>query len=66
LAPELWALGLEPGARIRGLSRIGRNLDQDIEDVNHIARVVPLDLCELRRRHRRKLRPYLGSPEREA
>jgi len=47
------------------LSKIERNVDQDIEDVKHLARVVPLDLAQLRRRYEQELRPYLGRPERE-
>jgi hypothetical protein len=47
------------------LSKIERNADQDVEDVKHLARAVPLDLDVLRDRYRAELRPYLGQPDRE-
>lgn len=47
------------------LSKIERNIDQDVEDVKHLARAVPFDLAELRRRYEQELRPNLGRPERE-
>lgn len=48
------------------LSKLGRNLDVDIEDVKYLARTVPFDLEKLRQRYREELRPILiGRPERE-
>jgi len=47
------------------LSKIQRNSDRDIEDVKHLARVVPFDLSILATRCQEELRPYLGRPERE-
>lgn len=56
---------LAPDPHDLALTKIERNLDQDIEDVKHLARVVPLDLAVLRRRYEQELRPHLGRPERE-
>lgn len=47
------------------LTKLGRNSQKDRDDVRHLARGVPLDLAELRRRYEQELRPYLGRPERE-
>ena len=47
------------------LTKLERNLDQDVEDIRHLARVVPFDLEVLKRRYEDELRPYLGRPDRE-
>ena len=47
------------------LSKLSRNLEVDLEDVKHLARVCDLDLDELEARYRRELRPLvIGPPER--
>jgi Nucleotidyltransferase of unknown function (DUF6036) len=47
------------------LSKLERNSDQDIEDVKHLARTVPLDLEVLRRRYETEQRSFVLKPERE-
>jgi len=47
------------------LAKLERNSSRDREDVEHLARTIPLDLDVLKDRYERELRPYLPVPERE-
>ena len=47
------------------LSKLERNIQRDRDDVKHLARVVPLDLEELKERYQKELRWQLGNPEGE-
>ena len=47
------------------LAKLERNSPRDREDIEHLARTIPLDLDVLRDRYERELRPYLPVPERE-
>jgi hypothetical protein len=47
------------------LSRLGRNIQRDRDDVRHLARSVPLDPEVLKERYEKELRWQLGNPERE-
>lgn len=44
------------------LSKLSRNLELDLEDVKHLARVRALDLRVLDSRYREELRPYVLGP----
>ena len=46
------------------LSKLERNSARDREDVQFLARTVPLDLTVLENRYRSELRPYLAATER--
>jgi len=47
------------------LTKIGRNIDRDREDVKFLAETGPFDLRVLKDRYFKELRPFLGIPERE-
>jgi hypothetical protein len=61
--PHLHLLALDPYDL--ALTKIGRNIQRDRDDVKHLARKVPFDLQTLKWRYEKELRPYLASPERE-
>jgi len=44
------------------LSKLTRNLEVDVEDVKHLARVTTFDLAVLQDRYREELRPYVSGP----
>ena len=47
------------------LTKLGRNIERDREDVRYLARAVNLDLALLQRRYETELRPYaIGDPNR--
>jgi hypothetical protein len=46
------------------LSKLERNSARDREDIQFLARTVPLDLTVLGNRYRSELRPYLAAPDR--
>ncbi len=58
---RLWALDPYDLA----LTKLGRNLPKDREDVRYLAKVVPLDLSILRSRFEKEVKPYLWTAERE-
>ena len=47
------------------LSKLERNIQRDRDDVRHLARTIPFDLCTLKERYETELRPILGNPDRE-
>lgn len=47
------------------LSKLGRNIQRDRDDVKHLAQFVPLDLKILAERYQKELRFQLGNPQRE-
>jgi len=44
------------------LSKLSRNLELDLDDVKHLAKVQELDLAVLESRYRQELRPYVFGP----
>jgi hypothetical protein len=47
------------------LSKLERNIQRDRDDVQYLARAVPLDLDVLKERYQKELRWQIGNPERE-